>query len=140
MQPEQIFFPIIGMAFLTLTIGLRMLKLRIKAVKEGAINPAYFRLNRGGKLPEYLAKSTQHYDNLFEMPILFYVVVVLVYVTGHVDPIYLVSAWLFLIARVVHAVIHVTYNNVQHRRNAFLMGTLVLYGIWGRLFFQLLSS
>ncbi|MBT9096440.1 MAPEG family protein [Methylovulum psychrotolerans] len=73
MQQALMVYPMVAMVLLTFVIGIWMLRLRIKAVKEGVLNPGYFLLNRGAKLPDGLAKVTQHYANLFEMPVLFYV-------------------------------------------------------------------
>ena len=56
MAQEVILYPVIAMAALTFAIGLWLGVLRFRAVKNGDINPAYYKLNRGAKLPEYLAK------------------------------------------------------------------------------------
>ena len=140
MQQNWIFYPVIGMVLLTLYISARMLVMRFRAVKQDGLNPAYFLLNRGGKPPDYLVKVTQHYENLFESPVLFYLAIVLIFVTSSADPVYLSLAWLYLTLRVIHAIIHTTYNNLLHRQRAFLFGSLVLYGMWLRLFIQLITS
>ena len=72
--------PVAGMVFLTVGIALWMLKLRYKAVLEDGVSAKYFKLNRGAKLPEYLVRVTQHYENLFETPVLFYVAILLILV------------------------------------------------------------
>ena len=139
MRQETILFPIIAMAVLTLVIAMRVLVLRIRAVKEGGLSPAHFRLNRGGKLPDYLVKAEQHYVNLFESPMLFYVVVIALLVTQRVDLAALVLAWLYVGLRVAHAVVHTTYNNLWHRRNVFLLSVVACYALWFRLLFQLIE-
>ena len=130
MPQEWIFYPVIVMVVLTLVVGLMMLKLRYQAVREGNLSVAYFKLNRGGKEPETLAKVTQHFDYLFEIPILFYVIATLIYVTGRVDTVLLSMAWIFVIFRLAHAWVHMTYNNVLHRKNVFLISTVVMYSMW----------
>lgn len=140
MKQTLIIYPVFAVVLLTFIIGIWMLKLRIKAVKEGSLNPGYFLLNRGAKLPDGLAKVTQHYDNLFEMPVLFYVACLSILATNSTDAIFLCLAWLFVGARCVHAYIHTTYNDLKHRRLAFLAGTSVIAVMWLRLLFQLLSS
>lgn len=140
MNQDQILFPLFAMFLLTFCIGVWMLKLRFKAVKEDGLNPGYFQLNRGAKLPDYLAKVTNHYTNLFELPVLFYVACLILY-TGHiVDVLYIGFAWTFVGIRCAHAYIHITYNNLKHRRLAFLVGTLTLAFIWARLFIQVTMS
>jgi hypothetical protein len=97
MKAELILYPVFAMIFLTFGIGILMLKLRFKAVREDGFNPAYFLLNRGAKLPDYLAKATNHYANLFELPILFYVAGLILYTGNKVDTIYLMLLWLFVV-------------------------------------------
>ncbi len=140
MNQDQILFPLFAMFLLTFGIGVWMLKLRFKAVKEDGLNPGYFQLNRGAKLPDYLAKVTNHYTNLFELPVLFYVACLILYAGHKVDVLYIGFAWTFVSIRYAHAYIHTTYNNLKHRRLAFLVGTLTLAFIWARLFIQVISS
>jgi len=140
MQQALMVYPMVAMVLLTFVIGIWMLRLRIKAVKEGVLNPGYFLLNRGAKLPDGLAKVTQHYANLFEMPVLFYVACLAVIVTRNTDWLSLGLAWLFVAARVAHAYIHTGYNGLKHRRSAFLVGTVVLALLWLRLLGQLLVA
>ena len=75
MSQIPVLYPVFAMALLTFIAAVWLLRCRIKAVKAG-LTPLYFRLNHGAKLPDYVVQATQHYDNLFEMPILFYVVVI----------------------------------------------------------------
>ena len=133
-------YPLFAMVFVTLVISHRLLVLRYRAVRSGELSPAYFKCNRGAKPPEYLVRVTQHYENLFESPVLFYVAVVLIYITNNADYLYLALLWSYVSFRVIHAYVHTTYNNILHRRNIFLLSVLVLYGIWGRLLVQLLVS
>lgn len=137
MEQNTIVYPVIGMAFLTLFVGVRMLLLRMKAVHKDGLNPAYFLLNKGAKPPEYLLKTTQHYENLLELPVLFYVVVLILLSTGVVDYIFLILAWFYFIVRTIHTYIHITYNDLKHRRNVFLISTVVLYLMWFKLLVKL---
>ena len=140
MQQTLIIYPLIGMVFLTLFIGVKGLILRIKAVRNDGLNPSYFLLNSGGKPPEYVTKYSQHYENMFELPVLFYVVSILLLVVEKVDVFYLALAWLYLISRIFHAYIHTTSNKLSIRKNIFLLSTIILYFIWSRLFIELLVS
>lgn len=140
MKQALIIYPVFAVVLLTFIIGIRMLRLRIKAVKEGSLNPAYFLLNRGAKLPDDLAKVTQHCANLFEMPILFYVACLSILVTHSTDTVFICLAWIFAGARYLHAYIHITYNGLKHRRLAFLVGTSIVAFMWIKLLIQLLAS
>lgn len=140
MNHDLILLPLIAMFMLTYVVGIWMVKLRFKAVKVDGLNPGYFQTNRGAKLPDYLAKVTNHYVNLFELPVLFYVVCLVIYSGNKVDTIYIVLSWLFVVIRYTHAYIHTTYNNLRHRRNTFLFGVVVLAIMWVRLAVQIITT
>ncbi len=139
MNQNIIFYPVIGMVFLSFFIGIVMLVARIKAVKQG-MNPAFFALNKGAKQPDYLIKASQHYENLFELPVLFYIVTILTYITKTADYFYLYLAVLFVIIRYFHAFIHISYNNLTHRRNSFLIGTVALFSMWVKFSYEIISK
>lgn len=140
MNSNLIIFPVFAMVLLTFAVGILMLLYRIKAVKEDGLNPGYFLLNKGAKLPDYLAKATNHYANLFELPVLFYVLCLIIFGANKTDVIHIVLAWFFVAIRYAHAYIHISDNNLKHRRLAFLAGTLILAVMWIRLWIQLLGS
>lgn len=140
MPQKLILYPIFAMIVLTFAIAVRMLMFRFKAVREGAVSPAYFLLNRGGKLPDYLAKATQNFHNLLEMPPLFYTACLLAYATQHADMPNLLLAWFFVAMRCGHSYVHNTYNNLRHRRQVFLASAALLFALWARLFVQLLGD
>lgn len=137
MTQETILFPVIALAALTFGIGLWFGAIRFRAVRNGDINPAFYKLNRGAKLPEYYLKLNNNYNNLFEIPVLFYVVSILIYVTNNTDVVFVALSWAFVTTRYVHSYIHTTYNNVMHRKNAFLSGVAILIFEWARFCFQL---
>ncbi len=139
MKQDLILLPLIAMVILTFIVGMVMLKLRFKAVKEDGLNPGYFLLNRGAKLPDNLAKVTNHYANLFEMPLLFYIFCLAIYAGQRTDFTYITIAWLFAVVRYFHAYIHTTYNDLKHRRFSFLIGSVLLASMWIRLGIQIVS-
>lgn len=126
------------MVLLTTGIALWMLKLRYKAVRQQGVSLSYFRLNRGGKLPEQLMRVTQHYENLFETPILFYVAILFVLVLNVNDMVYIAFSWLFFVSRLVHAYVHTIHNNVLTRKNVFIVSSMFLLLIWLKLMFDVI--
>jgi len=131
--------PVIGMVFLTIGIALWMLKLRYKAVLEDGVSVKYFKLNRGAKLPEYLVRVTQHYENLFETPMLFYVAILFVLVLNINSMEYVLLSWGYLLSRLVHAYIHTGTNNLKHRKYAFLLTSVILIMLWIRVSIDIIS-
>ncbi len=130
MQQELIFFPAIAVVVLTFTIGFTMLRLRFLAVSRGEINPRYYLLNRGGKVPDYLVRVEQNYGNLFELPVLFYLLISVLYSTHTVDELQFWLAWGFAGTRIVHSTIHVTVNWLRWRMLTFTFGVLLLLASW----------
>ncbi|QWF71578.1 MAPEG family protein [Methylomonas paludis] len=134
MTQESILLPVFALGGFTFFISLWMAKLRFKAVKQGDLNRRYYELNRGYEPPDYLVKVSRNFENLLEIPVLFYVVALMIYITKQTDFIYLSLAWLYVGSRFIHSYIHTTYNNVRHRMIPFLLGGMILIVIWLRLF------
>lgn len=68
--------------------------------------------------------------NLLELPVLFYVVCLMLYVTAGVSPLAVSLAWAYVVLRILHSIIHLTYNRVLHRLAAFAISNAVLAAIW----------
>ena len=66
-----IVYPLIAMIFLTILIGLQLIYCNSKAVLNGEIDIRHFRLF-DSKIPENLQSISQHYKNMFELPLLFF--------------------------------------------------------------------
>ena len=70
------------------------------------------------------------FSNQFELPVLFYVLTILEYVTHLAGIVFVVLAWLFVIFRILHACVHVTSNVVRLRGILYGVGALVLAIMW----------
>ncbi|HEX9802700.1 MAG TPA: MAPEG family protein, partial [Gammaproteobacteria bacterium] len=119
-------------------VGIALFRARILAVKRGDISPGYFLLNRGGKLPENLVRVDQNYNNLLELPILFYAAVLLLYVTGTANLAQLWLLWGFALSRIVHTLIHIRSNHLRWRMRSFVVGFLLLLASWSLFLWQVL--
>jgi hypothetical protein len=62
--------------------------------------------------------------------VLFYVLTILSIITHHADMVFVVLAWIFVIFRVLQALVHVTNNNVRMRGAFYGIGALVLVAMW----------
>jgi hypothetical protein len=117
----------------TLMVAGRMLYLRIQAVRDQTIKMSYFRVyeTKGeATLPPLMTQASCHFSNLFEMPTLFYTIGVLAIAMHISSPWVDGLAWGYVVLRVIHGVIHLTYNNVIHRMLAFLSSSVVLVALW----------
>jgi hypothetical protein len=125
------FYPMFVMVILTFIVAIYLLASRISAVKQRKVSIGYFRLNSGAsEPPPHLIAAAKHYSNLFELPLLFYVTCLVTMVMGFHNALLIILAWVFVASRVIHALIHLTYNNVVHRMLAFLCGATCILIMW----------
>lgn len=80
--------------------------------------------------PPRVQQIANCYANQFQLPVLFYLLVVLAIATRHADTLFVVLAWLFVSTRLVHAYIHTGTNYVPRRFYAFLAGAVILLAMW----------
>ena len=71
-----ILYPLIAMIVLTLIVGVQLLYCNSKAVLKGQVNIKSFRLF-DLEIPTNLQSISQHYKNMFELPILFYILCIM---------------------------------------------------------------
>lgn len=105
-----------------------MLKRRIAAIKEKKIKMKYFKTySTSEDVPELALQAAKNYTNLTEGPILFYTVCVFGFAFGKVDVTFFALAWLYVIARVVHSIVHTTNNSIIPRMRAFAASWFICY-------------
>lgn len=124
-----IFLPVLVLVALTLVGFIRLAAGRGAAVKAGH-DPKFYRAHIGTPEPEHAAAGARHWDNLFELPTLFYAGCLTAFVLGGVTGWTLAFAWGFAIARVVQSLVHISYNNPAHRGLAFSIGVLFVFALW----------
>lgn len=121
---------------LTIFIGFIAVRTRIACVRNKTISPGYFKLMQGDKLPENLIKTGRCYNNMFEVPCLFYVVSTLYLVLEIESSAALVFAWLFVILRSAQAYVHLTSNKVKYRMYLYGAGILSVFVLWVNLLIE----
>ena len=82
--------------------------------------------------PTEVRRVGDNYNHLFEQPTLFYAVVLLIAVMGHVDGTAVALAWGFVGLRVLHSLVHATVNIVPLRFGLFILSWLALLGLMVR--------
>jgi hypothetical protein len=140
MNQHLILYPVFAQVALTIGIGIWLARLRFAAVKRGDLRPQYFAINRGGEVPEYLAKVNNNYNNLLELPVLFYLASVLLLVMDRVEPAQIILAWVFVVSRCAHSYIHTTCNSIRQRMRLFMVGVTALISMWGLFFVRTLLA
>lgn len=126
----SIVYPMAALVLLTFFMLYMLWFLRVKAVRARKISPKYFKLNRGGELPDTVTVVTQNYNNLLELPILFYAVCIVAIVINQSVEYFVIHAWVFVALRYLHSYIHTTYNHILHRLYVFALSGFVLLSMW----------
>ena len=68
--------------------------------------------------------------NQFELPVLFHIACLLLYITDADNIVTILLAWLFVAARYVHTYVHVTSNRLRYRAPAFIVSFVTLGLMW----------
>jgi len=128
---KLIFLPLLAQVFLTIAVSIFMYRVRVSEMKRKRIHPQSLATARdASERLKAVANPADNFTNLFEMPVLFYVATLTLYVTQMVDWLFLVLMATFVVFRHIHSAIHVTYNKVIHRFYAYAVSTIVLWVVW----------
>ncbi|TGL35194.1 hypothetical protein EHQ52_12010 [Leptospira koniambonensis] len=130
MQKEYWLLPIGALALLTFFVLLQIPIRRLYAGIIGKVTPDDFKLGESKNVPGWVAIANRNYMNLLEMPLLFYLICLIQYLTSSNDPLNFQLAWIYVGLRTAHSLIHLTYNNVIHRLIIFASSNLILFVIW----------
>jgi hypothetical protein len=136
---EAIFLPMAALVALTFAVLFLVPIARFKAARERKVNAGDFRYGESVRVPGRASLPNRNLMNLLELPILFYVACLVLYVTRAVDEPAIYLAWAYVALRAGHSAVHLTYNNVLHRLAVYAASSVVLLVIWIRLVAALLS-
>lgn len=135
MNQEAILTPMAAQVGLTFLVLMQVPLRRFRASFAGKVGPDDFKFGESDRVPKDVAIPNRNLMNLLEMPMLFYVACVTLYVTKATGSTALALAWTYVGLRAAHSAIHLTYNRVVHRLIAFAASNVVLGVIWMRWFF-----
>lgn len=79
--------------------------------------------------PPAISNPSDNLKNLFEIPVLFYALTLYLFFTKQVDTLYVDAAWVFVAFRVLHSVVHCTFNLVMLRFYLYLIATVAVWFI-----------
>ena len=132
MSPHRaILLPVIAMVALTCWVWVRMYQDRIGEMRARSIHPQKIATSRQMAETMQKTQAADHFRNLFEMPVLFYVLCALLATTELTTPLLLACAWGYVALRAYHAYIHLTHNKVIRRFQAYVASCIVLFVMWG---------
>ncbi len=129
MDQQLIIQPLLGMLLLTAAVWLLMYARRLPFILSNHIDPQSIATPEllNSVIPAQINNPSNNLKNLFELPVVFYVLCVLLLLAQKVDQVFLSLAWTYVGLRVIHSLIHCSINNVNLRFTAFMLSSLVLW-------------
>ncbi|MDQ0559634.1 hypothetical protein QO004_001412 [Rhizobium mesoamericanum] len=128
MTGYEIFWPIIAHVALVYFLYVLLAYRRRNLILAGKVRRSNYQENRDEPPEGLFVKNCL--ANQFELPVIFYACCVLLYITEADNLAVVVLAWLFVALRYLHALVHVTSNNLRWRSPLFAAGYVVLGGMW----------
>ena len=128
MPAELIFQPVLAMLLLTCVMTLWMFFTRIPTMKKMRIHPqkAQDTHKLRDMLPPEISRVSNNYNHLFEQPVVFYALAIVIGVLGHTDMPFIFMAWTYVALRFAHSIIQATIDKVMVRFTIFSISWVVL--------------
>jgi len=135
---KPLLYPLLIQVGLTFLVWLRMYQTRLAEIQARQIDPNELATRRDSRRLLNNTAAADNFSNQFELPVLFYLAIMLALTLMLQDRVIVFLAWVFVILRVAHAIIHLSYNNVTHRFLVYVAGGLAVIGMWVRLGFYVI--
>jgi hypothetical protein len=129
MSLASVLLPVFVQVALTFALLFWMASARTGALRSKETRMSDIALGEGNWPARVMAVGNS-YNNQLQIPVLFYVLVILAWITRKADLLFVVMSWIFVISRIAHAWVHTTTNYVPNRFYAFAVGVFVLILMW----------
>lgn len=142
MPQSAIFGPVFATVLLTLGVWVYMYVRRIHFLTSNEIRPGDVSSPAAlaAVTPPQVSNPSDNLKNLFEIPVIFYVLALLLFATQQVDATYVWAAWIFVAFRVLHSAVHCSVNIILLRFWLYLISTLAVWFIAARAALRYLGS
>ena len=124
----EIFLPIFYMLCLTTAVFLFSTLIRIKEIylndTKNAVSGSEHKHPPFQQGSDILKNSQRNLANLFEFPIFFYVVCIIIVITDRVDESFITLAYWFFYLRLIHSIYHIFFNQLIIK-NGFPLRSLI---------------
>ena len=134
----EIFIPMYYMVLLTASVFLLSTLIRFKnvLVDKSHTGSELMKIPLPASAAQITKQADRNLINLFEFPILFYAICVVLYVTGKVDAYFVLLAYWFVGLRVAHPLYHIFINgfigDMPLRALLWLPSWLIVIWMWVR--------
>src|ERR1041384_5216014 len=105
MTVQMVLLPLFVQVALTFAMLFWMASVRTRSVKSGETKIRDIALGQSA-WPTVPQQISNNYNSQFQIPLLFYVVVILALFTRTADLLFVVLSWLFVLARIAHTYVH----------------------------------
>ncbi len=139
MNRDLIFLPVLLQVLVTVYAYVLLIRAKTRAARAGLVNEARRALHDDA-WPDDVIKINNNIRNQFELPVLFYVVVIVLWAIGAAGTFSQVVAWLFVLSRAAHLFVHTGSNYVPLRRRIFTFGVVMVIALLGTATWNLLSA
>ena len=139
MSVQAILAPVFVQVALTFAVMFWMGYLRIGSLRQGQTRLREIALGQQN-WPPLAMQAGNSFNNQFQLPMLFFALVALALIVHKTDFAFVILSWIFVVSRLVHALIHVTTNNINRRFSAYLVGAIVLIVMWAMFAVQILLA
>ncbi len=129
-NPALIFGPVFALMGLVATVTVLVFRERVRQFKAQRLHPQKVSTRSEFAAALKDTRCADNYANLFETPVLFYVVCIGLYVTQTVSMSALVLAWVYVLLRLAHSYVHCSSNHVMTRFKLFATSMFVLLALW----------
>lgn len=129
MTVQSVLLPVFAQVALTFFLMLWMARTRFAAVRAGEVTTSELKRD-WASWPERPTQIAAAFHNQFQLPVLFYVVVLAAIITTQADYFFVILSWFFVVARIIHAYVHTGPNDLRRRFYAFLLGAIILVLMW----------
>ena len=129
MQGQEIFGPFFAMMILTFLVWVLLYKRRVGYLKSHRVHPQKVKTREkaGELIPDEVQYPAHNFSNLLELPVLFYLLCLYLYVSGNVDTLYIIAAWSYVALRTIHSIVQCTTNIVMRRFAVYMASSVVLW-------------
>ncbi|MBW8724771.1 MAG: MAPEG family protein [Inquilinus limosus] len=129
MTVQAILLPVFAQVALIFVLALWMLRERAGALRRGEVRIGDIVLGQ----PAWPARATQvsnSFHNQLQLPLLFFVLVILAMMTRKADLLFVAMSWLFVATRILHVAVHTGSNRLGLRFGTYAAGFVLLLAMW----------
>jgi hypothetical protein len=127
MPQTAIFGPVFAMFVLTFAVWVYMYARRIPFIRGLDPGTVLTPARLAELSPPAVSNPSDNLKNLFEIPVIFYALALVLFVTGQVDAAYVGAAWVFAAFRALHSAVHCTVNVILVRFALYAVSTLAIW-------------